>query len=397
MIKKNKSIVIYGGTFDPPHFGHLFLAEAARRKQDAEQVIFLPAGDPPHKKNKRVTDSIDRFNMVKLAVKDNPYFNVSDFELKHTGLSYTAKTLKHFKKEGFNVSFIIGADSLDEIFSWKDPEYILSNSKLLVLPRKDYDIESILIRDNYRDYLDNINKLAVGRIDFSSSQIRERVKSNKRIKYMTPFEVEEYIVRKRLYLNSKLVDYSKFDQIKNYFKDNMSDRRYHHTLRVVEIASTLTNNKEKLHQVKIAALCHDFCKGYPNLKLQEIVKKSRWPLKSFEYSKESLLHGPASAYLSEKKFDITDSQVLEAIRYHTIGHPDLDLIGKIIFLADKLEPGRDYPGREEIYNLALNNLDQAILKLADHNLQYLMNRNIEIHPNLILLRNSILGGKNNNG
>jgi len=266
-----------------------------------------------------------------------------------------------------------------------------------VLPRKDYDIESILIRDNYRDYLDNINKLAVGRIDFSSSQIRERVKSNKRIKYMTPFEVEEYIVRKRLYLNSKLVDYSKFDQIKNYFKDNMSDRRYHHTLRVVEIASTLTNNKEKLHQVKIAALCHDFCKGYSNLKLQEIVKKSRWPLKSFEYSKESLLHGPASAYLTEKKFDITDSQVLEAIRYHTIGHPDLDLIGKIIFLADKLEPGRDYPGREEIYNLALNNLDQAILKLADHNLQYLMNRNIEIHPNLILLRNSILGGKNNNG
>ena len=393
MIKKNKNCVIYGGTFDPPHLGHLFLAEAARREQNAEQVIFLPAGDPPHKKNKKITDAQDRFNMVKLAVKDNPYFNLSDFEIKQKGLSYTAKTLRYFKKEGFDVSFIIGADSLDEIFSWKDPDYILSNSKLLVLPRKDYNIDNILTKDKYNDYLDNINKLTVGRIDFSSSQIRERVRLNKRIKYMIPFEVEEYIVSKRLYLKSEPVDQAIFDQINRYLENNMSKERYQHTLRVIETASNITINKNYLEKVKIAALCHDLCKGYPNSKLQKLVKNSNWPLKSFEYKEESLLHGPASAYFAEKKFGITDNQVLEAIRYHTVGHPDLDLIGKIIFLADKIEPGRDYPGREDIYNLALDNIDQAILKLADHNLEYLMNRYIEIHPNLILLRNSILGGR----
>ncbi len=396
MIKKNKNIVIYGGTFDPPHFGHLFLAEVAREEQNAEQVIFLPAGDPPHKKNNKVTNSSDRFNMVKLAVKDNPNFMVSNFEIKQEGPSYTAKTLKNFKTKGLKVSFIIGADSLDEIFSWKNPEYILLNSKLLVLPREGYNIDDILMRGEYSNYLDNIKKLAVGRIDFSSSQIRDRIRLNKNIKYMTPFEVEEYIVRRRLYLKSNFEDNSKFDQIKDYLKNNMSGKRYQHTLRVVETATNLTVDKDQVQKVRIAALCHDLCKGNSNSKLQELVKKSNWPLKSFEWSKESLLHGPASAYLTEKKFDIKDRQILEAIRYHTIGHPELDLIAKIVFLADKLEPGRDYPKRAEIYNLASKNIDKAILKLTNHNLKYLMDRNIEIHPNLILFRNSILGGKNNN-
>ncbi|MFN2364728.1 MAG: nicotinate-nucleotide adenylyltransferase [Halarsenatibacteraceae bacterium] len=398
MIEKNKNIIIYGGTFDPPHLGHLFLAEAAREKQGAEQVVFLPAGDPPHKQNKKISDSSHRYNMVYLATKDNPYFKVSDFEIKQSGLSFTAKTLSYFKEKGFKVSFIIGADSLDEIFSWKNPEYILKNSELLVLPRKEYNIEKILIENKYKNYLDNINKLNTGRIDFSSSQIRNRVRNNQRIKYMTPFEVEEYIVRNRLYLssNSKIIDINLVEQIKHYLKNNLSDYRYKHTLRVVETASKINPDQSQLQKVKIAALCHDLCKGYSNLKLQELVKKSNWPLKTFEYSKESLLHGPASAYLTEIKFDIRDSQILEAIRYHTIGHPDLSLIGKIVFLADKIEPGRDYPGRDAIYSLSLKNIDQAILKLTDHNLQYLTDRNIEIHPNLILLRNKILGGKNNN-
>lgn len=399
MNKKNKNIVLYGGTFDPPHFGHLFLAEAARQEQNAEQVVFLPAGDPPHKQNKMISNSRDRYNMVDLAIKDNPYFNLSDFEIKQAGLSFTAKTLKYFIQQGFKVSFIIGADSLEEIFSWKRPEYILENSNLLVLPRKGYNIDDILSDDNYKNYLDNIKKLTTGRIDFSSSQIRNRVKNNKRIKYMVPFEVEEYIMRNRLYMysNSKSsIDINIFEQIKNYLKNNLNDYRYQHTLRVVKTASNITADKEQLWKVKIAALCHDLGKGYSKLKLQEFVKKSNWPLKSFEYSNESLLHGPASAYLAEEKFGISDNQVLEAIRYHTIGHPDLGLIGKIVFLADKIEPGRDYPGRADIYKLALKNLDQAILKLTGHNLQYLVDRNIEIHPNLILLRNKVLGGKENN-
>jgi len=398
LIKKNKNIVIYGGTFDPPHLGHLFLAEAAREKQGAEQVVFLPAGDPPHKQNKKISNSRDRYNMVYLATKDNPYLNVSDFEIKQTGLSFTAKTLSYFKQEGFMVSLIIGADSLDEIFSWKKPEYILGNSELLVLPRKGYNIDKILLDNKYKNHLDNIKKLATGRIDFSSSQIRDRVGNNQRIKYMTPFAVEEYIVRNRLYMSSssKALDINLFEQIKNYLKNNLSDYRYKHTLRVVETASKISPDQAQLQKIKIAALCHDLCKGYSNLKLQELVRKSNWPLRSFEYSKESLLHGPASAYLAEVKFDIRDSQILEAIRYHTIGHPDLGLIGKIVFLADKIEPDRDYPGREAIYSLSLKNIDQAILKLTNHNLQYLTDRNIEIHPNLVLLRNKVLGGKKNN-
>ncbi|MFW5873283.1 MAG: nicotinate-nucleotide adenylyltransferase [Bacillota bacterium] len=400
MIKKNKHIVIYGGTFDPPHLGHLFLAEAAREKQGAEQVVFLPAGDPPHKQNKMISNSRDRYNMVYLATKDNPYFNVSNFEIKQTGLSFTARTLKYFKDQGFKISFIIGADSLDEIFSWKKPDYILKNSELLVLPRKDYDIDEILSDKKYKNYLDNIKKLTTGRIDFSSSQIRNRVRNNKRIKYMTPFEVEEYIVRNRLYMTSNGkdidIDINLITEIKDYLKNNLTDYRYNHTLRVLETALKINPEKELLHKIKIAALCHDLCKGYENLRLQKLVAKSRWPLKSFEYNKESLLHGPASAYLAEIKFDITDSQVLEAIRYHTIGHPDLGLVGKIIFLADKIEPGRNYPGRDDIYSLSFKNIDQAVLKLSNYNLEYLTDKNIEIHPNLVLLRNKVLGGKENN-
>jgi nicotinate-nucleotide adenylyltransferase len=197
-------IGIMGGTFDPIHYGHLVTAEAAREKFCLDKVIFVPSGNPPHKRNKEISPGIDRVNMTVLATANNPYFEVSDIELKRDGYTYTVDTLKEFIKmygENTRFYFITGADAVMEILTWKDVSTILKLCRIVSAYRPGSDINKFrsMVDELERVHRSNIHLIEVPALAISSTEIRKRVKSGITIKYLLPEKVEKYILEKGLY------------------------------------------------------------------------------------------------------------------------------------------------------------------------------------------------------
>lgn len=203
MIRPNR-VGIMGGTFDPIHYGHLVTAEAARIEFDLDEVIFTPAGNPPHKKNYDVTLAEDRYMMTALAINSNPFFNVSRIEIEREGYTYTVDTLKGFSKKygaDTNLFFISGADAILDIFTWKDVKEVLSYCTFIAATRPGYPIEKLEQRllDIKRIYGKAVYPLQVTGMDISSTQIRNRVRKGLSIKYLLPESVEVYIKKHKLY------------------------------------------------------------------------------------------------------------------------------------------------------------------------------------------------------
>jgi nicotinate-nucleotide adenylyltransferase len=196
-----KSVAIFGGTFDPPHLGHFILAEQLKNNFGLTEIIFMPTGKPPHKKDKVISPNEDRLNMLKLAVEENDFFSLSDWEIQNEGYSYTAKTLEQFvpQIDADEIFFIIGADSLAEIFKWKKPKYLLSEGKFIVFNRPGYDLKEITSQKKYKAYLDNIITYQGLNIEISSSFIRDEFKKGNSIRYLTLDKIEQYIEENNLY------------------------------------------------------------------------------------------------------------------------------------------------------------------------------------------------------
>ena len=196
-----KRVAILGGTFDPPHLGHLILAEQIKNYFDLAEIIFMPAGKPPHKKIKDILPNQHRFKMLKLAIDENPKFYLSDWELKKDGYSYTANTLSEFvpQLDADEVFFIIGADSLAEIFEWKEPEYLLAEGKFIVFNRPGYNLNEILKEEKYRPFLNNIWTYQGLNIEISSSLIRKEIRNGNSIRYLTLDQIKMYIEENNLY------------------------------------------------------------------------------------------------------------------------------------------------------------------------------------------------------
>jgi len=200
---KSNKIGIMGGTFDPIHIGHLIIAEESRVNFDLDKIIFVPTGEPPHKNLKNVTSAKDRYEMTLLSIMHNPYFYISDIEIKREGLTYTIDTIRYFKKRypKSEIFFIIGADSLINIDKWKNSEELLRESKFIVAKR--VGIEYSLLEERINEINDKYSKIVFSvttpYIDISSTDIRKRVKNGENIKYYLPLDVEAYIKKNRLY------------------------------------------------------------------------------------------------------------------------------------------------------------------------------------------------------
>lgn len=186
-------IGILGGTFNPIHIGHLILAEEAREKLGLDKVIFVPAYLPPHKDNSDIATAGVRFTMIKLAIKGNRYFFVSDIEIKRDGKSYTIDTLKEFKKKypRDELYFISGSDLLKYLDEWKDLSEIIRMVKFIVATRPGYPLEKI---PSY------ISTVAIRAVDISAFEVRRCIRENKSFRYLVPEPVFNYINKKRLYL-----------------------------------------------------------------------------------------------------------------------------------------------------------------------------------------------------
>ncbi len=194
-------IGIMGGTFDPIHYGHLVTAEAARERFGLKKVIFVPSGQPPHKKPEAVSPFWHRYLMVVLATYSNPYFEVSAVEYERGGPSYTVDTVREFRRlygPDAELFFVTGADAILEILTWKAPEELLSLCRFIAATRPGYDLRQLhQVLGEF--YLGAVSLLEIPMLSISSSEIRERVRRGFSIKYLVPEPVEAYIYQKGLY------------------------------------------------------------------------------------------------------------------------------------------------------------------------------------------------------
>ena len=200
---KIKSLGIIGGTFNPIHYGHIVAAECARDAFKLDRVVFVPAARPPHKVLDEVLDSQRRYEMVQMAVQDNPDFAVSALELKRQGLSYTVETIASYQQEfpGAKIFFIIGVDALLLIKNWKDVERLASLCSFIVVTRPGYQLSHE--EENFREIPASVWKkilvVPIPGLYISSSDIRQRVAKGQTIKYLLPPAIEEYILKNDLY------------------------------------------------------------------------------------------------------------------------------------------------------------------------------------------------------
>ena len=191
-------IAILGGTFDPPHLGHLILADTVITNCNYDKVIFIPAKIPPHKNISGEASNEDRLNMLKLSIENDERFLLDEYELNNDGVSYTINTLNYLYKnydiEG-KIGLIIGADLIKDFDKWREPKKIAEISNITVVNRED---DKNLYKENIDKY--NINVIMAPRIDISSSLIRNRIKEKKGFRYFVKDKVYDYIVSKKLYL-----------------------------------------------------------------------------------------------------------------------------------------------------------------------------------------------------
>ena len=211
-----RRIGILGGTFDPPHLGHLLIAETARVALDLETVIFLPAGEPWLKSGQRITPAHHRLKMVQLAVADNPDFCVSDCEIRRIGATYTVDTLRQLRS-GFvpetELYFIVGSDVLDQFHRWKEPEAILQMCRLAVIERPGGPEQGIAaLRENFADALDAgaVVSVAGPRVDFSASELRRVLAAGQSTRYQISDAVAQYIAEHGLYQESSEAGFTGF-------------------------------------------------------------------------------------------------------------------------------------------------------------------------------------------
>ncbi|MDL1970865.1 MAG: nicotinate-nucleotide adenylyltransferase [Candidatus Desulfofervidaceae bacterium] len=207
---------IVGGTFNPIHFGHLRAAEEIREELRLDEVLFIPSNIPPHRPLESLVPFFHRYQMVKMATVDNPYFAVSGIEGKRPGKSYTIDTLKALYPEYPNAVFyfIIGLDAFLEINTWKKPQELFKLTHFVVIPRKGFGKKQILhaVKTVYphlnvkmqQDIIQmphgkNIHFCPISSLDISATQIRNLVKANKSIRYLVPRAVEEYIYQNGFY------------------------------------------------------------------------------------------------------------------------------------------------------------------------------------------------------
>ncbi len=185
-------IGILGGTFNPIHIGHLILAEEVREKLKLDRIILVPAYLPPHKDNSDIIDAQHRFRMVKLAIKGNRYFLVSDIEIKRDGRSYTIDTIKELKKiyPQDELYFIIGSDLLKYLDEWKDLDDIIKMVKFVVATRPGYPLEKIP---------SHISTIPIRAVDVSGFEIRQAIRQGKSFRYLVPEMVFKYILKNRIY------------------------------------------------------------------------------------------------------------------------------------------------------------------------------------------------------
>lgn len=382
-------IGILGGSFHPIHNGHLDMARSARDALGLDQVILMVDRIPPHKELAQGASSEQRYRMVQLSCDGERGFVASDWELNREGTSYTALTLTHFAEEypGDELYFIMGSDMLRSLTTWYHPEIVCEKARLVCICRAGQDGGEAEAAARVKElYAADVTLLPPVR-KLSSTEIRDRLSNARPISGLVPPAVEWYIYEQALYVDEQLVT------LTAAMRETLKPHRFRHVIGVeltaVQLAENLSADGPK---ARLAALLHD-CAKYLSVEEQAaLAKKDGSDLDPQRY--DMILHAPAGAVLAREWYGVTDEEVLEAIRYHTTGWERMTLLDEIIWAADLIEPGRNYPSVEKHRALLLPAEDQisfekGLLLVFTDNICYIQNSGQALNPATLRARDAL--------
>ena len=382
-IENCKKIAVMGGTFDPIHYGHLAVAVAVRDEFETDRVIFIPAGKPPHKKNINLANNEHRYIMSVLAISSNPYFDVSRIELDRDGITYTVDTITELKQccdKDAEIFFIIGADAINEIFSWKDFRRLLGICSFVAVTRPGYKKTKLrkMISEINEKFDSKIYPLEVPALAISSSQIRDKIKTNSSIKYLVPDDVEAYIKKYSLYK----YDEANTEQISCKLKKILTRNRFIHTQGVAKEAVRLARHyNSDTYKAYTAGLLHDCAKDYSAEEKRRLCASYKIKIDDIIEKQIDLVHSFLGAALCKKEYGIKDKDIINAVKYHTTGRADMSELEKIIYLADCIEPNRkQHDGLEKTRHLAYTDLNLAMKYNLELTIKHNENKGRMIHP-----------------
>ena len=394
-------IGVYGGAFNPPHLGHITAARAVSGLLKLDKLLVIPTGHPPHKTLPPGSPGPEqRLELTRLAMEQTGLgegIEVLDLELRREGSSYTADTLAHLRERypEDELWLLMGADMFLTLQTWHEPERILSLAGVAAFGRTEADTEELF--SVQREYLcrrypqARIFTLSIpGVVDVSSTELRKRLAEGEGGDLLAP-AAYGYILREKLYGTAADLKQLSLEQLRPVALSFLNHRRISHVLGTEQEALRLAERwGADPDKARRAALLHD-CTKKRNLAEQlETAERFQVPLDDMERREIKLLHAKTGAGVAAAVFG-TDEEITNAIRWHTTGRGGMTLLEKVIYLADYIEPTRDFPGVEELRRVCYEDLDAGLLLGLEMTIREMESRNAPIHPKTLEARDALKG------
>lgn len=394
-------IGVYGGTFNPPHLGHITAARAVFEMLQLDELWLIPAGMPPHKTMPEGSPTPQqRLEMAHLAGDQlglGSKVKVLDIELRREGKSFTADTLAQLKEQypEDELWFLMGTDMFLTLQAWRAPEQILALAGIAAFGRTEEDTEELFAVQ--REYLTKnypgarIFTLTIpGVIDVSSTEIRKQLEQGEGSALLAP-AVYGYILREGLYRTNADLKHLSLEQLRPIALSYLKNKRIPHVLGTEQEAVRLAKKYgADVDKARVAALLHD-CTKRLNMEEQRVLcQKYGIELDELEQKALKLLHSKTGAAVARDVFGV-DDEIYSAIWFHTTGRAGMTKLEKIIYLADYIEPTRDFPGVEELRRVCYEDLDRGLLLGLEMTITEMTNMGNPVHRATIEARDALKG------
>ncbi|AAT27762.1 nicotinate-nucleotide adenylyltransferase [[Mycoplasma] mobile] len=344
-------IGIFGGSFDPIHIAHTFVAEESIKILNLDKLFFVPTFINPDKIGRKSASPEDRINMINLVKPEKS--EVSLFEINRKNISYSIDTLKYFKSKYPNdqLFFIIGSDNINKINKWEGIDWIYQNVQIVVF-RREKLINKINIKKYKAILLDN--KI----LDYSSSNYK---KGNT---FLVDKKVQCYIGKNLLYGQDIAIN-------------NLEAKRYKHSVATEVMATKIAKKLNfDLKAAAFSGLMHDITKNWDIEEHYKFLEEQNYP--NFNKVEKHKLHQISASIWLKNIFLVENEQIINSIGCHTTLKNDLSLLDKIVFVADKICEGRKYEGIQKVRKLALENFDEAFKLVVKRTWDFNLEKNIPL-------------------
>ena len=394
-------IGIYGGTYNPPHLGHVTAARAGFELLKLDKLLLIPAGIPPHKAMPVGSPTAEqRLEMTRLAgeslgLKDK--VEILDLELHRQGKSYTSDTLAELKKQypDDELWLLMGTDMFLTFHRWYQPDVILSCTGIAAFGRTEADTEELFAVQ--REYLQQtfpgcrLFTLTIPDVvEISSTELREKLEQGEGGAYLAP-AVYGYILKEKLYNTNVDLKHLSLEQLRPVALSYLKHKRIPHVLGAEQEAIRLAEKYgADVEKARVAALLHDCTKKLLMEDQKALCTKYGIELDEMEQWALKLLHSKTGAAIARDVFGV-DDEIYSAIFYHTTGKADMSLLEKVIYLADYIEPTRDFPGVEELRQACYEDLDKGLLLGLEMSIEEMKSMGNPVHPATLKARDWLKG------